>query len=207
MAKPSLRNRAVFADEGYSAGETRERMVDQAVERGRAGTPFAGWRTGGAHWFVAHTKSRHEKRLAVSLGARGVRHYLPSYQTVRMHGGRRRVVEAPLFPGYVFVCGPISVKTEALASGCVARMIEVPDEDRLECELTSISTAVEAGADFDPYPYLIEGRRARVRTGPMRGVEGVIDTRGPRDRLVLVVETLGRATSVEIDAGMLELID
>lgn len=157
-----------------------------------------------AAWAVAATRSRREKQLARALLARDVQHYLPLHRTPRKHGGRTRDVEFPLFPGYVFVCLRRDDRVEVLATGHVAQLIPVSGQDQLERELASIDAAIEAGAAFDPCVFLEEGRRVRVRSGPLKGVEGVVDARGPKGRLILVVQTLGRATSIEIETHLLE---
>lgn len=171
------------------------------------GEPLTMWRADGeSRWLVAHTRSRAEKKLAGSLVGRGIRHFLPVYRSSRAHGNRRRVVEMPIFPGYVFVFGPAEVRGEVLATGAVARVIDVADQEGLESELVSLARSIDAGAAFDPYPYLVEGARVRVRAGPLMGVEGMVDARGDRDRLILLVRILGRATSIEIDSDLLEVV-
>lgn len=158
----------------------------------------------GSVWSVAATKSRREKQLARALLVRGVQHYLPLHRVSRSHGGRSRDVEFPLFPGYVFVCLSADERLEVLATGHVAQLLPVVDQNGLERELASIDAAIDAGAVFDPCPFLKEGRPVRVRSGPLKGIEGVVDSHGSRGRLVLVVQTLGRATSIEIDMHLLE---
>ena len=63
---------------------------------------------------------------------------------------------------------------------------------------------VKAEAEFDPWPYLAVGRRCRVASGPMRGIEGIVHRRKNMTRLVLTVHTLGQAVALEIDGGLLE---
>jgi transcription antitermination factor NusG len=57
---------------------------------------------------------------------------------------------------------------------------------------------------LDPYPFLKEGILVEVRSGPFRGMQGWIDARLKQDRIILQVDTLGRAVSLEIDAGLLD---
>jgi transcription antitermination factor NusG len=58
-----------------------------------------------------------------------------------------------------------------------------------------------------PYPFLQSGVRVEVRAGPMRGVQGIVENRIGVNRLVLQVKMLGRAVSVEIDPGLLEIVN
>src|SRR3974390_2430878 len=56
-----------------------------------------------APWYVTCTSPRHEKRVAQQLEERGIESFLPLYSSVRRWKDRRKVLDLPLFPGYVFV--------------------------------------------------------------------------------------------------------
>jgi transcription antitermination factor NusG len=53
---------------------------------------------------------------------------------------------------------------------------------------------------------LVAGTKVEVRAGPFRGLQGVVDSRLKQNRLLLQVEMLSRAVSVEIDAALLDPI-
>lgn len=89
----------------------------------------------------------------------------------------------------------------------VVQMVDVADQARLDHELAQIRRALEIGAGLDPYPYLKEGKMARVRSGPFAGIEGLIESKGRDDRLVLRIEALAQAVSLEIDVGLIEAVD
>lgn len=161
----------------------------------------------GESWVVAHVKPRQEKALSRDLSAGAVAHYLPMIRELRTHGGRKRWVDSPLFSGYLFARGAPDLKGTLRRTDRVVNCIEVPDQAGLLAELTQIRTAIEAGAEFNPYPYLREGEPARIARGPLRGVEGIIDRTDSITRLVLVVHTLGRATAIEINPADVEPVD
>src|SRR5579864_9839500 len=56
-----------------------------------------------AEWFVLRTHPRHEKCVAERARGRQVESFLPLYRSVRYWKDRRKELELPLFPGYVFV--------------------------------------------------------------------------------------------------------
>jgi transcription antitermination factor NusG len=62
-------------------------------------------------------------------------------------------------------------------------------------------------APVEPYPYLKVGRRVEVRSGPLRGLQGIIEQRLGQCRLLLGVQMLGRGVSLEIDAALLEPLE
>lgn len=158
-------------------------------------------------WHVLRTLARQEKAINRMLSSAGYRAFLPCVRHVRIYGHRKRRVEAPLFPGYVFLWGPLEAAYFAMESGRIAQIIRVTDQGRLDHELKQIRLALEGEAQLDPFPYLRVGSRVRVTQGPFRGVEGLVDERRHPDRLILVIDALGRATSMEIDASILAPID
>lgn len=158
-------------------------------------------------WRVLRTRPRQEKAVASVLEAGGFTHYLPLIRRVRHYGHRRRETRGPLFPSYVFAKGTLEAAYFAISTRRVVQVVEVADQSRLDGELAQIRRALEAGAGLDPYPYLKEGKMARVRSGPFAGIEGLIESKGRDDRLVLRVEALAQAVSLEIDADLIESIE
>src|SRR5258707_540476 len=65
-------------------------------------------------WFVAYARPRHEKHIAHQLEQRGIRSLVPLYTSVRRWKDRRKRLELPLFPCYVFVQIPVQRKLELL---------------------------------------------------------------------------------------------
>ena len=54
-------------------------------------------------WFALYTKSRNEKRVAENLAALGIEAYCPLVTTIKQWSDRKKKVESPLIPSYVFV--------------------------------------------------------------------------------------------------------
>ncbi len=160
-----------------------------------------------SRWFVLHTKPRQEKALAEALVGLGIAHYLPTIRKVRYYEHRRRVVDAPMFSGYLFAIGDKEAGFRANETKRVANIIEVADQDRLGSELRQIQVASTSGLRVDSYRYLTSGRPCRVLAGPLRGVEGVIESRPRADRLILQVHALGQAIAVEVDPSLIEPLD
>lgn len=182
--------------------------AQQLVARHRPTAPGVS-PTAGRRWRLLHTRSRQEKALAEVLNNAGIGHYLPLVRLVRYYGHRRRVVEAPLFPGYVFVNGEREEAFFAVSTRRVASIIEVSDQEELERDLSQIRRALRGEDEtvVEAFSYLREGRPVRVARGPFAGLEGVVDEQLGEDRIVLAVRALGQATSLEIDASLLEALD
>ena len=158
-------------------------------------------------WWVAHTKSRNEKALAHDLMAKNISYFLP--MTWRVHRHSERTIKAllPLFTGYLFFCGNENERVELLKTNRVANLIEVKDQGSLIHELVRFDQALRAGASLTPHKYLNKGQWCRVIAGPLLGLEGIIlQTKGDT-RLLLQINLLGQAASVEIDIVMVEPVE
>jgi transcriptional antiterminator RfaH len=161
----------------------------------------------GGLWHVLHTRSRQEKALADDLLGLGITCFLPLVRQVRFHGGRKAIVELPLFPGYVFLRGAAEDAYRADRTKRVAQILKVKDQERLNWELRNLHMALSREAPLVAFPALQKGVRVEVTGGPLRGLQGFVEERGRRDRIILQVLMLGQAVSVEVEASLLQVID
>jgi len=158
-------------------------------------------------WWVAHTKSRNEKALAHDLMAKDISYFLPMTWKVRQQSHRTIRSLLPLFTGYLFFCGNENERVELLKTNRVANLLDVTDQGSMIKELVRFEQALRAGAPLVPHNYIEKGQWCRVIAGPLMGLEGiVVQTRGNM-RLVLQIDMLGQAASVEIDVDMVEPIE
>jgi len=158
-------------------------------------------------WWVAHTKSRNEKALAQDLVAKNISYFLPMTWKVQRRSHRTLRSLLPLFSGYLFFCGREAERLELLRTNRVANVIEVKDQEKLLDELVQFERALRAGAPLTPYKYIRAGQRCRVIAGPLLGLEGIVIQIKNVARLLLQIDMLGQAASVEIDIDMIEPID
>lgn len=166
-----------------------------------------GFRGDPPRWLVLHTRSRQEKAVAADLAALQAEYFLPLVAQVRYYGRRKVRADLPLFPGYVFMHGSLDQAYQVDRAGRLANIIQVPDQQGLADELAQIRQALCVGAELRPDAYLRCGMQVEVRSGPFKGVRGVIESFGKRSRLILQIQALGQASSLEIDGSLLEPIE
>ena len=157
-------------------------------------------------WWVAHTKSRNEKALAWQMQKKNISYFLPLAEKV--YKKSRRVLRSmlPLFSGYVFFCGSESDRLEVLKTNRVASILNVKDPQHLVVELLPIEKALTSGINLAPYSYIKAGQLCKVIAGPLMGTEGLVVSDQNKTRLILQVDILGKATCLEIDAALLEIV-
>src|SRR6266403_1627449 len=153
-------------------------------------------------WYAVYTSANHEKRVTQQLSQRSIEHLLPLYDSIRRWKDRRVHLQMPLFPGYVFVRFALRDRLQVLEIPSVVNLVSfgghpapLPEED-----IQVIQSCLNHGCQVEPHPYLQAGRRARVRIGPLQGMEGIILRRKNRTRFVLSFDLIMRSVAVEIDA-------
>jgi transcription antitermination factor NusG len=157
-------------------------------------------------WYAIYTYPRHEKRIAEQIESRRFCCFLPLYRSVRRWKDRRKEIDQVLFPGYVFVQMALEDKLKVLQLPGVVRLVTsrgrpVPvSADEIE----TLRDRLSRGARLEPHPYLRTGRRVRVRSGPLEGLEGVIVRRKESCRFVFSIDLIQRSVAVEIDEADLE---
>ncbi len=161
--------------------------------------------SGGSRWMAFYTLARREKDLMRKLEAAGVPFYSPLIRR-RLHsaGGRTRSSFLPLFPGYVFAKADEDQRRTALATNTVARWIPIVDERMLMDDLRAIKRLVDSDKPLTPEARLEPGQTVRVRSGPLRGLEGAVVRRRGEDRLVIAVRFLNQGASIELEDVDLE---
>jgi transcription antitermination factor NusG len=158
-----------------------------------------------AAWRVLWTQSHCEQLVHDQLAGRGLEPFLPKINVWSRRGGRRHLIRRPMFPGYLFLRHALGKETYVevrKARGLVTvlgetweRLAAVPDG-----EMASVLALSRSDLPSMPYPFLREGMRVRIASGPLAGVEGILDRReAERGFLVLSVDLLSRSVAVEVD--------
>ena len=156
-------------------------------------------------WFAIWTRSRHEKLVRDQLEKKSdVDVFLPTIGKWSRWKDRKKKIDWPLFPGYVFARFVADERVGILKVDGVVQIISnngmlsaIPDE-----EIDSIRTLVESELAYDPVPLIKEGDMVKVTSGPLKGVIGrLVTKKGAQARLVLSVDLIGQAVSVEVDAA------
>ncbi|MDD5134293.1 MAG: hypothetical protein PHP01_02635, partial [Phycisphaerae bacterium] len=80
------------------------------------------------------------------------------------------------------------------------------DQQHLIAELLPIEKALTGGVTLSPHNYIKAGQRCKVIAGALMGTEGIVSCDQNKTRLVLQVDILGKATCLDIDAALLEVI-
>lgn len=146
-------------------------------------------------WFAVHTRNRCEKVVQRLLEMQYIEHYLPIISLHRLHGTRRRVVNRPLIPGYIFVHISLHEYVRVLQTEHVVglvrfgtELIPIPQEeiDILKKFCKNAEHEIILGR-----PRLSAGETVQVITGPLKGVIGKLMSVQGRKNLLVELKNVG----------------
>jgi transcription antitermination factor NusG len=154
----------------------------------------------GRGWVAFYTLSRREKDLMRKLEASAIPFYAPLVKRrLRSPGGRVRLSFVPLFPGYVFSLVDDDQRRAALATNTIARWLPIGDAGGFIEDLRNIKRLIDSDRPLTPEALLEPGQPVRVRSGPLRGLEGTVVKRQGGQRLVVAVRFLNQGASIELE--------
>ena len=155
------------------------------------------------NWFAIWTRSRHEHVVQDQLTRREIEVFLPTITRWSRWKDRKKQIAWPLFPGYCFAKFAVGQTLAVLKCTGVVNIVSfegkpapIPDH-----EIEGIQRLVTSELKYDPCPLIKEGAMVEVTHGALKGVVGRLKRKGAKARLVLSVDLIGQAVSVEVDAA------
>jgi len=133
----------------------------------------------------------------------GLEAFLPTITRWSRWKDRRKKIDWPLFPGYCFARFDPAQRLAVLKCSGVVNIVSV-DGDIAPIpvlEIDGIRRLVTSDLQYDPCPLIQEGSLVEVVHGPLKGVVRRLVRKGAHARLVLAVDLIGQAVSVEVDAA------
>ena len=159
-------------------------------------------------WYALYTKSRAEKKVYIELKERGMEVYLPLVKTLRQWSDRKKKVEIPLIPSYVFVFVNQKEYRKALeVNGAVCyitfegKPVPIP-EDQINILKLVVENKMPAKATQED---LLPGKEVKIISGPLKGKSGEIMETGRQQRFLVRI-AIGFNLIVDIEGARLEAL-
>ena len=160
-------------------------------------------------WFALRVKPNYEKPVAVALRGKGLEEFLPLLRSRRQWSDRVKVVDAPLFPGYLFCRLNLEDRMPLLTTPGFLYIVGVGrnPEPVDESEIVAIQSVLRSGLPVTPWPSLMVGQRVQLKHGPLRGLAGVLTKIANQHRMYVSVTLLKRSISVEVAPEWIQPVD
>jgi transcription antitermination factor NusG len=153
-----------------------------------------------APWFALRVRPNYEKPVSAVLRGKGFQEFLPLIQSRRQWSDRVKIMDLPLFPGYLFCRLNLDERMPLLTTPGFLYLVGVGrnPEPIDESEIQAIQSVLRSGLPVTPWPSLMVGQRVRLKHGPLRGLEGVLTKIANQHRMYVAVTLLKRSISVEV---------
>ena len=173
------------------------------------------------HWYVLRVQSNREKKVKESLDKRvkmaGLEEKIaqiivPSEQVTEIRGGKKRVTDRKIYPGYIMVQMEMDEdawflvrETPGIGDFVGAHLKPVPmnprEVDKMLGQMETRDEEPKLKIDFKV------GDTVKIKDGPFENFDGVVEEVIPTKGLVRAVVTIfGRATRVELEYWKLEAV-
>lgn len=155
------------------------------------------------NWYAVYVKSRHEFVTYNELIQKNIETFLPLVKMLRYWRDRKKIIDAPLFPGYIFVYLPADPQyfLSVLRTKGVVRFVDYeygkPAIVSSE-EIKSLKILLNGDGNITVYPELHEGARVRIKRGPLTGAEGIIQRKEDHFIFLVNINILGRSVGVKL---------
>ncbi len=160
-------------------------------------------------WYLIYSKPRQERLALENLRRQNFEAYLPLMRHRRRRKGQYLTIIEPMFPRYLFIhlsmqdenWGPIRSTigvTQLVRFGNVPA--QVPDD------LVSILQVREDadGIQELPQPDFQRGDTVRIVDGAMAGFEAIYYAKTGKERVILLLDIVGRSAPVQLNADSIE---
>ena len=109
-------------------------------------------------------------------------------------------LEMPLFPGYVFVRLPHAERMRVLTLPNVLYLVGSGSSPAVitDEEIVWIGRGLQSGK-ATPHECLSDGQRVVITSGALAGLKGIMVRRVNNTRVVVSLDSIGRAFAVEVD--------
>tara|TARA_Y100001968_G_scaffold53658_1_gene44737 strand:- start:1055 stop:1567 length:513 start_codon:yes stop_codon:yes gene_type:complete len=158
-------------------------------------------------WIAVYTKSRHEQIVINELSKKDIESFCPMFKERRQWSDRKKWVHFPLFRSYVFARIHLKENIFVLQTIGVNKIVKfqnkisiIPDQ-----VINDIKNIVDGGYKIQQVDYFIKGDEVSVVSGPLKGINGIIQDLKGDSRLIMKVEAIRQAFSIEISSEQLKL--
>ncbi|MDO6435738.1 UpxY family transcription antiterminator [Flavitalea sp. BT771] len=155
--------------------------------------------TSAKKWYIAYTFPKAERRIHSKLESMGYSSYLPLHKVIRNWSDRKKELEVPLFPNYIFIQILPSERFSVLEIKGIVRYVSFDRKPATVSDtlIESLKKILLGEVEVTNESYS-EGMPIRIISGPFTGAEGVLLRKNGSKRLVVQIKSLQIGVSVEI---------
>jgi transcriptional antiterminator RfaH len=159
-------------------------------------------------WFAFSTRIKHEKKVNAKIQSAGIESYLPLQKTQNTWKDRKKWIESPLFPSYIFTKIVFNRRYEVLSIPSVIDIVgfnNQPSPVRPD-EIEAIKTLLDIQSQYNVISGLSTGNRVRICSGPLEGFEARVTQVRGNEKLVINISAIGKSIVINATDYKIEKI-
>lgn len=151
-------------------------------------------------WFVFYTYPKAEKWVCTLLTDAGFEVYLPLQEVVRQWHDRKKKLQLPIFPNYIFVKTDVRKIYEVLKFPRIAQCVRFNHKPSClrEDEIALIRKIENNCTDIITSGRLEKGERVTIQGGPLNGLKGIIQKSDNLRHILINIDSLAYSLKVSL---------
>ncbi|HYX09597.1 MAG TPA: UpxY family transcription antiterminator [Bacteroidales bacterium] len=157
------------------------------------------------NWYVIYVNSRSEKKVVSELQEQAIHAWAPLVRTLRQWSDRRKMVEVPLFTGYVFVKIRWRDYLKVLQTPNVVAFVRFESKPAIvpPYQIDNLKILIQEKPEFRVTNQHFEtGDPVIIEAGPLKGLQGHLIKKKGKTNLLIEVEGITRQLVVDIHAAL-----
>lgn len=156
---------------------------------------------------MLYTLPNYEKKVNITLQKNKISTFLPLYKSERKWSDRKKIIEVPLFPNYIFIEITPAERFKALDTfgvkcfvNCSGRPVLVRDT-----EISNIRKLLEC-TSLDIEAKLVEGDHVRICKGPFKDMMGILYEKKGQTKFGVYIESINQVLSIDVCSSWLKSV-
>lgn len=157
-------------------------------------------------WFVYYTYPKAEKFVCKQLVDAGFDVYLPLQEQIRQWHDRKKKLQIPIFPNYIFVKADQGRIYEVLKFSRIIRCLKFnnkPSEVR-EDEIELIKKIENNYSNIILSNKLEKGERITIKGGPLNGLKGIVEGNKNDRKIIINIDSISYSLKVSLSPHEIE---
>jgi len=152
------------------------------------------------NWYALYTHSRCEFKVEEALKAQGVSVYLPVTKTVKKWSDRKKEITLPLFACYVFINATEKERLTSLQHNQIVRCLTDAGKPAIipNWQMENLKKIISGSPSVSVIEGLSVGEEIEIKSGPLKGVKGILLNNENKKQLALSIKLLNRTVVAHI---------
>ncbi|MXV49685.1 UpxY family transcription antiterminator [Pedobacter sp. HMF7647] len=154
-----------------------------------------------SNWYIIYTFPNLEKRIYNELVKKCIHAYLPMQRVIRQWSDRKKELQIPLFPNYVFINTTEKERFKLFNISGILKFISFEGKPAVVSEDEILQIKQFENTEFEVEPHLVQGDDVMIVKGPFTGMRGKLFSKRGKERFGIRLNSINQSLSLEISTA------